>query len=185
MKNRKQTIAIASVVVLLIFSVVSGLILPYRQNAAAETVDKNTAQGEKVSIPNFEFMDKEGNTVEFDSFRGKPVVINFWGTWCPFCVMELDDFDKAAAEYGDDVNFLFLDVENDEDMQAENVLAYLEENEFHNIVTYFDYPGYGRYMFGINSFPATIYVDSEGNLFNANLGATDYENIVENIKRML
>ncbi len=185
MKNKKQKIAIASVVVLLIFSVISGLILPYLQNSGTETVDKNTMQEEKVEIPNFEFKDKEGNVVEFDSFRGKPVVINFWGTWCPFCVAELGDFDKAAGEYGDRVNFLFLDLENSEDVTVEDVLEYLEEKEYENIETYFDNPGYGAYMFGISSFPTTIYVDSEGYLFNAKIGMTDYASVVENIERML
>lgn len=185
MKNTKQKIAIASVVALMIFSVISGLILPYMQNSSIETVDKNTAARDRVEIPDFEFQDRDGNTVNFDSFRGKPVVINFWGTWCPFCVMEMADFDKAAGEYGDKVNFLFLDAENSEDVTEKDVLDYLADKGYENINTYFDKPGYGMYMFGINSFPATIYIDSEGYLFNAKVGMTDYNSIVENIERML
>lgn len=185
MKNKKQKIALISVTVLLIFSVISGLVMPYIQNSKAETLDKNTSGEDRIEIPNFEFQDSDGNVVEFDSFRGKPVVINFWGTWCPFCVMELGDFDKAVAEYGDKVNFIFLDAENSEDMDEAAVLKYLEDNGYENINTYFDKPGYGMYMFGINSFPATIYIDSDGYLFNAKLGMTDYDSIIENIEAML
>ena len=185
MKNTKQKIAIASVTLLLIFSVISGLVLPYLKNSGTETVDKSASQTEKIEIPNFQFQDRERNVVEFDQFRGKPVVINFWGTWCPYCVMELSDFDKAAGEYGDRVNFIFLDAENSEDITEEYVLEYLRDGGYKNISTYFDKPGYGMYMFGINSFPATIYIDSEGYFFNAKIGMTDYDSIVENIEAML
>ena len=179
MKNNKQKIAIICVVALLVFSVISGLVLPYMKNRDIDTVDRDNdgTQTERVAVPNFEFMDRDGNTVDFDSFKGKPVVINFWGTWCPYCVLEMGDFNKIAGEYKDDVNFLFLDVANSEEETVEKVEEYLADNGYDNIVSYFDNPGYGIYMFGINSFPTTVYVDSEGYLYDATIGMTNYDDI--------
>ena len=187
MQNKKQKIAIFSVAALLVFSIISGLVLPYMQNQNMGTIDKagDTEQTEKIEVPNFEFEDKEGNVVEFDSFKGKPVVINFWGTWCPYCVMEMDDFNTVVGEYKDDVNFLFLDAGESENTTTEDVIGYLSENGYNNIDTYFDNPGYGRYMFGINSFPATIYIDAEGYLYDAALGMTNYDDIKSAIDGML
>jgi len=186
MNNRKSKIAIFVVMALLVFSVVSGLILPYWQNRDIDTVDKDSGtQTEKVMVPNFEFMDRDGNVVEFDSFKGKPVVINFWGTWCPYCVMEMDDFNTAVGEYGDDVNFLFLDVANSEEETVEKVDEFLADNGYDNIVSYYDNPGYGIYMFGINSFPTTVYVDSEGYLYDATIGLTNYDDLKAVLDSML
>lgn len=179
MTNKKSKIALFCVAVLLVFSVFSGLVLPYMQNRNMETVDRDGdgTQTEKVAVPNFEFMDRDGNTVDFDSFKGKPVVINFWGTWCPYCLLEMADFNKIAGEYGDDVNFLFLDVANSEDETVEAVEKYLSDKGYDNIVSYYDNPGYGIYMFGINSFPTTVYVDSDGYLYDATIGMTNYDDI--------
>ena len=186
MKNTKQKIAIASVTVLLIFSVISGLVVPYLQNFGTETVDKNAVQNEeKIAIPDFEFKNLEGETVNLSDFAGKPIVMNFWGTWCPFCTLELPEFDKAAAEYGDKVNFILLDVEEDSNMTRQAVADYLAEKGIENLTTYYDDPGYGIYIFGVNSFPLTVYIDSEGYFFNAKSGMTSYDEIVENINAML
>ena len=185
MQNKKQKIALASVALLLIFSVVTGLVLPYVRAKDMETVDKNATQSENaVAIPNFEFQDADGNVVEFDSFKGKPVVINFWGTWCPYCVAEMGDFDKIVAEYGDRVNFIFLDVANSEEETPEKVEKFIADNGYENITSYYDVPGYGIYMFGISSFPTTVYIDARGNLYDATIGMETYDTIAEVLDSM-
>ncbi len=186
MKLNKQKIAIYSVTALLVFSVISGLVLPYIKNRNTETIDKtNNLQESKIEVPDFVFKDADGNEVHFDDFKGKPVVINFWGTWCPWCVVEMDDFNKAVAEYGEDVNFLFLDVANDESETPEKVKEFLSDKGYDNITSYYDDPGYGIYMFGINSFPTTVYVDKDGYLYDAAIGATNYEKISAVLDNML
>ena len=187
MKNRKSKIALLCVGALLVFSIISGLVLPYMQNKDIETVDKGSenTQTEKVMVPDFQFMDRDGNTVNFHDFKGKPVVINFWGTWCPYCKLEMDDFNRIAGEYGETVNFLFLDVANSEEETVEKVEEYLADNGYGNIVSYYDNPGYGIYMFGINSFPTTVYVDSEGYLYDATIGMTNYDDIKSVVDSML
>ncbi len=187
MNNKKQKIAMFTVAVLLVFSVFTGLVKPYIRNKDTGTVDRDGdgTQTEKVLVPNFEFKDGDGNVVEFDSFKGKPIVINFWGTWCPWCVVEMADFDKAVGEYGEDVNFIFLDVANDESETVEKVEKFLADKGYDNIVSHYDDPGYGIYMFGINSFPTTVYIDREGYLYDATIGATNYDSIKTVVDSML
>lgn len=53
-----------------------------------------------------------GPPVDLADFRGEPAIINFWATWCAPCVKEMPEFQKAAAEFGDQVAFLGIDVED-------------------------------------------------------------------------
>lgn len=186
MNNKKQKIAILSVMVLLAVSIVSGLVQPYLQNKKGETSALGRLQQDQlIAVPDFRFTDGKGNTVYFDDFKGKPVVINFWGTWCPYCVKEMPDFDRLVGEYGDKVTFLFLDVPNSADETVEKVEQFIAENGFTNITSYYDSFGEGCYMFGLSSFPATVYVDKEGYLYDAAIGMTNYETVKSIIDNML
>ena len=52
-------------------------------------------------LPNLSFTNYNGAEVSFSDFSGKPLVINAWATWCPFCVNELSDFVKLQKEFDD------------------------------------------------------------------------------------
>ena len=186
MKNKKQKIALLAVGVLLVVAVISGLVQPYLQNRNLDTIGPGRLQHDgKIPVPDFRFTDKEGNTVHLDDFKGKPVVINFWGTWCPYCVMEMDDFDLICGEYSDKVNFIFLDVPNGEDETPQKVDEFLADNGYTNIVSHFDTMGEGCYVFGLSSFPTTVYIDADGNLFDATIGMTNYDDIKLVVDSML
>lgn len=182
MNNKKQKIALFTVGLLMVVAIVSGLVLPYLQNRNIDTVSPGRLQQEqKIPVPDFQFTDADGNTLSFENFKGKPIVINFWGTWCPWCVVEMGDFNKAAGEYGDDVNFIFLDADD----TVEDVQNFLADNQYDNITSYFDSLGHGSYVFGVSSFPTTIYVDADGNLYDAAIGRTNYDSITSIVDAML
>ena len=186
MNNKKQKIALFTVGVLLVVSIISGLVLPYLRGQNNDTIGPGRLQQEeKLEVPDFRFTDGEGNTVHFDEFKGKPVVMNFWGTWCPYCVKEMDDFNQLVGEYGDKVNFLFLDVPGGTDETVETVEKFLADEGYSNIVSYYDSFTEGCYMFGLNSFPVTIYVDSYGYLYDAAIGMTNYDAVKEIVDSML
>lgn len=182
MKNIRQKIALLSLALLMVVAIVGGLVKPYLSNSGNSVSQREDG---RLIIPNFQFYDRRGNIVDFDSFRGKPIVINFWGTWCTWCVQEMSDFNKLAEEYGDKVNFLFLNVANSADETEADVEKFLADNGYDAITSYFDKAGQGTYVFGINSFPTTVFADSDGGLFDASVGLTEYDSAKRVIDKML
>jgi len=73
-----------------------------------------------LPAPDFELQDTEGNTHRLSDYRGKPVIINFWTTWCPPCREELPSLNRAwhrleqdgvvmlAVNMGEDEDTIFL-----------------------------------------------------------------------------
>lgn len=75
--------------------------------------------------------DGEGNLLQLADFEGQPVFLNFWATWCPPCVAELPEIQKAYEKHGEDVAFLLVTNE-----EAEKVDAFLEKHGYDLPVSY-------------------------------------------------
>lgn len=58
---------------------------------------------EPRAAPDFSLKDYEGRDVKLSDFRGKPVLVNVWASWCPFCKEELKDFVSLQKEFGDKI----------------------------------------------------------------------------------
>lgn len=73
----------------------------------------------------FALQDLDGNTVVLSQFIGRPVLINFWATWCGPCRLEMPELQSVFEEYRDSEDFLILALDQDE--TAEDVIAYFDE----------------------------------------------------------
>ena len=62
--------------------------------------------------PDFVLEDAQGNRVRLSDFRGTPVFLNFWATWCPFCIEEMPDMQLIQDQFGDQL--VVLGVNNGE-----------------------------------------------------------------------
>ena len=72
-------------------------------SSAAESVNPNDL------APDFTVYDASGKAVKLSDFRGTPVVINFWASWCKYCKEEMPDFNEVYKQYNGSVKFLFID----------------------------------------------------------------------------
>jgi thiol-disulfide isomerase/thioredoxin len=113
--------------------------------------------------PDFTFKTTEGKEKKLSDFRGKWVLLDFWGTWCGPCRGETPHLVKAYNELKDD-DFEIISVSSDR--SAKVVIDYMEKNkmEWPNTI---DLDGYAKGVlkqYGINSFPTVMLIDPEGKL---------------------
>ncbi|MBQ8439272.1 MAG: TlpA family protein disulfide reductase, partial [Clostridia bacterium] len=115
--------------------------------------------------------------------RGKITVINFWGTWCGPCRLELPDFDKIATDYANDVNVLALH----SDWRKEDAPEYIQTNfQNSNIIFGVDEgEAYYTLLGGEGSYPMTWILDEQGVVIAEYLGMIDYETLQGHIEDCL
>ena len=128
-----------------------------------EDIKKNTA-------PDFTVLDKDGNTVRLSDKFGKPVVINFWATWCPPCKQELPDFDKLCKEYGDRVVFMMVNLTDGYRDTVDGTKRFVSGKGY-TFPVYFDTKDNAASAYNVSSIPQTTFIDANGNIYTTRIGA--------------
>jgi len=82
------------------------------------------AQGAEAMAPEFVLPDADGRMVSLADFRGKPLVLTFWASWCPYCKRLHPGLEQLAARYSaDGLVVLGVSMREDEAIQPQEVLA--------------------------------------------------------------
>jgi cytochrome c biogenesis protein CcmG/thiol:disulfide interchange protein DsbE len=122
-----------------------------------------------------------GGEVTLSSLRGKPVVINFWASWCPPCRDEASVLEKMWQAYRNrGVTFIGVDIQDTE----EAARAYIEEFQ----VTYpngRDIDGRITIDYGVSGIPVTFFIDGEGLIVSRWVGAVDEALLTTGIEELL
>ena len=82
------------------------------------------------SAPDFTVYDAEGNEVKLSDFIGKPVVLNFWASWCGPCKAEMPFFDAMYNDYKDKVQVVMVNVTDGSRDTVESVTAFYEDSDY-------------------------------------------------------
>lgn len=143
--------------------------------------DPSTDEKEVIPAPDFTVYDVDGNEVKLSDFAGKPIVLNFWASWCPPCKLEMPHFNKVYQELGDEVVFMMVDLVDGQQETKEKGLAFIEEEGF-EFPVYFDSSQEAAYTYGISSIPLTLLINAEGNVVTGYTGAIDKETLMEGIE---
>lgn len=144
--------------------------------------DNSSSQTELRKAPSFALQDYDGKTVRLEDFAGKPLVINSWAAWCPFCRKELVDFAAAQKEFGNKVVIIAIDRAETKDTAKK----YTDELGVTADFIFLLDPSDSFYQsIGGFSMPETIFVDSNGSIIFHKRGPMESTEIREKIQKML
>lgn len=122
--------------------------------------------------PDFTVIDIDGNEHKLSDFKGKPVVLNFWASWCGPCKSEMPDFDEAFGEYKDKIHFLMVNLTDGSQETVETASTYIKEQGY-SFPVYYDTMSEAMITYSVYSVPATYFIDAEGNIIANGRGALD------------
>lgn len=150
-----------------------------------EATDAPEESQAPIPALDFTLTDQFGNTHTLDQYKGKTILLNFWGTWCGPCRSEMPDLQAIYEDYGNnekDLVVLGVAAPNlGQEGSAEDITAFLEENGY-TYPTLMNEDASLFYSYGISSFPTTFMIDKNGNVYGYIMGAQSrevFDNIIQ------
>lgn len=153
----------------------------------SDTAENNDDSSEPTAdYRDFTIYTYEGDAVTLSEIvkEGKPVVINFWTTWCTYCKEEMPDFNEVYKEYADRVNFMMIDVNGGGNDDMDKAYDYIDESDF-EFPVYYDSEMSAAQAYGLTSFPTSVVIDTDGVMIYAYPGMLSKQNLVSLIEHAI
>ena len=161
--------------------------MPMPDQLAVQTTHPPAQENEETVLhaaPDFTVYDGDGNGVQLSDFKGKPVVLNFWASWCGPCKMEMPDFEAKCKELEGSVVFMMVNATDGGRETVETAKAFLAESGY-TFPVYYDTEYSAIYAYGVNAFPTTFFIDAEGNLIAYGQGAMSGDTLQSGIDMII
>ncbi len=148
---------------------------------AAETTTptEETAAPENLA-PDFTVYDSEGNEVHLSDFFGKPIVLNFWASWCGPCKMEMPDFNEMHLELEGEVVFLMVNMTDGQRETVEIASDFIAAQGY-TFPVFFDTASSAAMTYGVYSLPTTYFINARGEAIAQAIGAIDADTLQRGI----
>lgn len=150
------------------------------QTEAPEQPDGTSGEAKRELAPDFTVYDRDKGEVHLSDFLGKPVVLNFWASWCGPCQSEMPDFDEVYAELGDEVQFLMVNMTTSSRESFDKATAFIDQQGF-SFPVFYDLDSDAVNTYGVYSLPTTLFIDADGYGVAQAIGAIDRETLERGI----
>jgi peroxiredoxin len=132
------------------------------------------ADGNAVAVgqpaPPFMATDLQGNTVRLQEYRGHPMMLNFWATWCVPCREEMPVLQAAYATHQE--NGLVILAINQDDKNSQDVVRMYVDRAEVSFRTILDPDGQVATLYKVFLLPSTVFVNAAGTITAIHIGAT-------------
>ncbi len=129
--------------------------------------------------PDFTLTSTDGETFSLSALRGRPVILNFWATWCPPCRAEMPAFEEAWQRYKAD-GVLILGVNQGESKSAVERFARQEVGTTFPLLL--DQTTEVGAIYAVRALPTTVFIDADGRIQDLKVGGPlDLASILDGI----
>jgi cytochrome c biogenesis protein CcmG/thiol:disulfide interchange protein DsbE len=133
--------------------------------------------------PQFALKNLAGNTVHLSDFRGKPVVLNFWATWCASCIVEMPTLMNLQRKYSSK-GIAVIGISMDEDTPAKRIAAVTQKLGVQYTILRGDKEVAQLYG-NVTHVPITFFISRDGLLIDRTFGDTTPEETELYIKKLI
>ncbi|WP_167959198.1 TlpA family protein disulfide reductase [Anaerosporobacter faecicola] len=164
----------------------TGQILITEQEAQVNDKESGTDDGENEktediqAIMDFTVVDGKETEIKLSSFLGKPIVVNFWASWCTPCKYEMPDFQEAYEKYGSEVEFVMVNLTDGSSETMDSANEFLETKEY-TFPVYYDTKQEAASVYSVYSIPTTYFLDENGRIVANAQGMLDMETLEKGI----
>lgn len=135
----------------------------------AEERQRKELMSGNVDAPGFTFKNQEGKEVSLSDFRGKWVILDFWGTWCGYCIKGFPALKEAYAKYAGKLEVIGIDCNESEDAWKKGLERYkLPWVNLYNPVASVDTGICKEYI--VKGFPTKVIITPDGKIANITMG---------------
>lgn len=127
------------------------------------TAEEPTGETETqpTPAPDFTVYDLEGNAHTLSEFQGKPVILNFWASWCGPCVSEMPEFQEFYEKYGEEIHFVLVNLTDGQQETVETASKFVS-GQGYTFPVYFDTDIDAAMKYGVSAVPVSYFLDAEG-----------------------
>ena len=171
-------------IAVILIGFIGGASVLYNQLSLDYAPEQSVTQVRTDLAPDFTITDGDGNEVKLSDFFGKPIVLNFWASWCGPCQYEMPDFEEAYLQYGQDIQFLMVNLTDGYSETVNSARAFMAGAGY-TFPVYFDTLCDAANTYQVFSIPCTYFLDAEGVIVSKTIGMISADNLQKGIELIL
>ena len=153
------------------------------EQLATKSSQASDSAAESNLAPDFTVYDADGNAVRLSDFIGKPIVLNFWASWCGPCKSEMPEFNEVYLETKEDVVFLMVNMTDGQRETVKTAKEYLSGHDY-AFPVFYDMDSDAANTYEVFALPTTYLIDADGSLVAKASGAINSETLRTGIAKL-